>query len=393
MPKANYCCNPLHKKHHKCISKNIAKAKVTWNARFANFVGKFICKSCQTQMNRMPEDNFSLPNTSTSDDIPSVAAVEKSNESESEIESENDYEYNVKRDPDYENSEIYNEKLKNFNKCLVEHGQPPIKKLRTENCRFEDKSAKNCTLNENLIKDLKKAITNEKSRKGKIHLLTTVPLQWSVRQMARELNVSRRMASKAKKLHADDGYGSSAQLKKGRPLQKSVIEKIKQFYLSEDISRTLPGKADYKSVSENGKREQKQKRLLLYNLNELHIRFSEQFPDMKISLSTFVKHRPHECILAGQSGTHNVCVCKTHENMRLKFAAIKQELQKKGVKFEMKLRDTFEDMLCSTNDPECFLLNCKNCPGPVVVSNKLRILLKSNGVSNLQFRQWTSTDR
>ncbi|XP_050340402.1 uncharacterized protein LOC126766718 [Bactrocera neohumeralis] len=155
----------------------------------------------------------------------------------------------------------------------------------------------------------------------------------------------------------------------------------------------MPGRKDYISVVKNGQRCQEQKRLLLHNLRDLHTKFKDAFSDVKVSLSTFTRLRPRQCILAGQSGTHNVCVCKIHENMRLKFAALKQELKQKGIIFELNYRDTFKDMMCDAANPDCHLANCENCPGPSMIANKLKILLEQNGVSQIQFQQWTSTDR
>ena len=43
---------------------------------------------------------------------------------------------------------------------------------------------------------------------------------------------------------------------------------------------------------------------------------------MKIGLSKFAELRPKECVLAGASGTHNVCVCTIHQNVKLMLSAI-----------------------------------------------------------------------
>lgn len=92
----------------------------------------------------------------------------------------------------------------------------------------------------------------------------------------------------------------------------------------------MPGMKDYVSVIENGKKIQKQKRLLLYNIQEIHKKFTDAYPDEKIGLSKFQKLRPRECISAGKSGTHNVCVCKIHQNLKLQLTGFKNELKKRG---------------------------------------------------------------
>ena len=59
------------------------------------------------------------------------------------------------------------------------------------------------------------------------------------------------------------------------------------------------------------------KKDVLYNLRELYLKFKEQNPEIKIGFSKFAELRPEYCILAGASGTHTVCVCVYHENVKL----------------------------------------------------------------------------
>ena len=87
------------------------------------------------------------------------------------------------------------------------------------------------------------------------------------------------------------------------------LDCIEAFCLYDDVSRVMVGMKDYVSVIENGKKIQKQKRLLWYNVYVIHKKFTEAyFDEKKAGLSKFQKLRPRECISAGKSGTHNVCV-------------------------------------------------------------------------------------
>ena len=65
----------------------------------------------------------------------------------------------------------------------------------------------------------------------------------------------------------------------------------------------------------DGKKEAEQKRLLLMNLRELHLLLKEE--KISVSFSEFCKLRPKNCIIAGASGTHLVCVCTVHQNVKL----------------------------------------------------------------------------
>ena len=60
-----------------------------------------------------------------------------------------------------------------------------------------------------------------------------------------------------------------------------------------------------------------QKRLVPCNLRELYQVFKDHYPNEVIGLSKFADLRPKHCVLAGASGSHSVCVCTIHQNMKL----------------------------------------------------------------------------
>ena len=76
----------------------------------------------------------------------------------------------------------------------------------------------------------------------------------------------------------------------------------------------MPGKRDCVSL---GKKEYRQKRLFLCNLNELHAAYKEKQPAHKIGLSKFCSLRPKWCVTVSSSGKHSVCVCTIHQNTKL----------------------------------------------------------------------------
>ena len=43
----------------------------------------------------------------------------------------------------------------------------------------------------------------------------------------------------------------------------------------------------------------------------------QQHPGSKVGLSKIAKLGPKECVLAGATGTHSVCVCTIHKNVKL----------------------------------------------------------------------------
>lgn len=67
----------------------------------------------------------------------------------------------------------------------------------------------------------------------------------------------------------------------------------------------------------DGTKVHKQKKLILSNLKDLYALFKKEYPSVKIGFTKFSMLRPSHCVLAGSSGTHTVCVCIYHQNVKL----------------------------------------------------------------------------
>lgn len=66
-----------------------------------------------------------------------------------------------------------------------------------------------------------------------------------------------------------------------------------------------------------GNRIELRKRLLLGPLRELYAIFKEKHPSLKVGFSKFATLRPSECVFVRSAGTHTVCVCTYHQNVKL----------------------------------------------------------------------------
>lgn len=104
----------------------------------------------------------------------------------------------------------------------------------------------------------------------------------------------------------------------GKKILDSTKIKVSEFYEDERNCATMPGKKDFVSIRDNdGQRRHVQKKLILSNLKEMYTAFRSEYSDIKIGFSLFATLRPRHCILAGASGTHTVCVCSVHQNVKL----------------------------------------------------------------------------
>jgi hypothetical protein len=106
----------------------------------------------------------------------------------------------------------------------------------------------------------------------------------------------------------------------------------------------------------DGERKHLQKQLVLCNLKEAYSSFKEKFPGAKIGFSKFAELRPKQCVLAGSSGTHSVCVCTTHQNMKLMFTASKIDQLTAGSDLPLKtVQDCVTQLQCNPPTVSCCL--------------------------------------
>ena len=237
-----------------------------------------------------------------------------------------------------------------------------------------------------MIKQLKDKFEVTTDRATQMQILTVLPQSWSAQKIQDEFSVTNYMARKSKELVKEKGVLSIPNPKPGPSLSPETTDLIIRFYESDEISCVLPGKKDYVSVKKEGKRVHVQKRLVLCDLKEAYIEFKNQFPAHKVGFSKFAELRPKHCVLAGASGTHTVCVCTIHQNVKLMLLAAK-------VPQVPTYHDCLSKMLCDSPLPACYLGKCAKCPGIEDFKEYLTTTLDENLVDNVTYKQWVSVDR
>ena len=79
----------------------------------------------------------------------------------------------------------------------------------------------------------------------------------------------------------------------------------------------------------------------------------------KIIISKFIKIKPRHCVLAGSSGTHNVCVYVQHENFKLMLNEINI---KQRILYDVEnYYDYLDSIVCPDSSSSCHLVECENC--------------------------------
>ncbi|XP_057332044.1 uncharacterized protein LOC130671921 [Microplitis mediator] len=247
-----------------------------------------------------------------------------------------------------------------------------------------------------LIERLKVKFDDKNTSKSeKIQILTLFPSEWSERKICETMNCSRHMVQVAKNLSKTVGVLAIPESKLGRALSEGSQLKIQNFYNSDDVSVNMPGKKDYVSIkNEDGSRSQVQKRLILSNLKELYQCYRDEYPEEKVGFSKFASFRPKHCVLAGTSGTHTICVCISHQNIKLMMlGANLKKLTQEMVKPLTEYNDCLNFIMCQSPSAECYFGTCRDCPSIEVLNDVLTKIFDGNEIESINYKFWISTPR
>ena len=194
-----------------------------WNPTFKVFIGKYVCVSCKREMYRDIKNN---PGKTFKDEEPSTSANSNSSTDSCEIDdfSCHDKDFTCAKFEQAVKRVKMIDLLKNVS-------EPRLAKLRRSDFSESEK------------KLFLEAVDHVKRKSDRV-LECVANNPW--------LDI----VKKAIKLRRDKGFSSSCDSKPGRPMHPDIINEVQEFYLSDDISRVIPGAKDYKYVVIDGKRQQ-----------------------------------------------------------------------------------------------------------------------------------------
>ena len=373
----NVCCNPFERQDHSSRKKNLRPVS-KWMCEKAPSISlrEKICDDCRKKLSKVPATTVS----------------------DSEVESDTDVYTEV------------SDSLAPLNLCLGALGETPICKPKLHQTKYKkDKmekitaAMKRTVLGDvqpgdagegEMIMQLKEKFQSTTSRSEKVQILTILPKSWTIRMVQSVFGVSDYMARMAKDLVRDKGILATPNPKSGHPLPLHTTDLILSFYNSDDVSRMMPGKKDFVSVKEGEERVHVQKRLVLGDLKEIYQLFKDKFPMEKIGFSKFAALQPKHCVLAGASGTHSVCVCTIHQNVKLMMLGAR--LPDVTAHCDIPLttyHHCLARIVCNPPLPACYLGSCKTCPGIDILRDHLMAVMDERMIDNVMFKQWVSVDR
>ena len=348
------CCNPFNIGDHGAKRKNLRSVS-QWmcekNPKIA--MGSKICDNCRKKLlisipDPYSESGFDKSPTPSPPGSPPGAEVHKFEELES---------------------------MKLINQCLEVIGETPISKRKQQSKKYLGQKldqlittmekamiGEASTTTEDgseIIEQLKEKFHSTSERSIKVQVLTVLPKRWSVRKIQTEFDTSNFMARRAKQLVKEKGVLSSPNPKPGHCIaKKKTTELVVGFYESDNSSRMMPGKKDFVSVKQAHGRIQIQKRLVLCNLKELYQQFKAEYPFEGIGFSKFADLRPKHCVLAGARGTHSVCVCTIHQNVKLMLLGAKlDELPTTDDTPLNSYHHCLARLICNPPLPECYSMD------------------------------------
>lgn len=405
------CCDPFKKvnhakkiymKHNKLrnVSKDLASTARSLNIRLQPNTMK-ICASCRKKIQKMAknQDKQARHQPDCNENEPQAMDV--------------DYNEDVAPLVATSSSEIILDKpefIDKLNKLLPLIGAKKIKSRSLNSKQYCRKMLNNITEklastlfeipvkndkdvgavndDQEIIKQLKSKFAETVIKEEKIKILSILPRSWSARKMSKQFSTSVRLCLTAKTLVEEYGIMSGPKKRIGtNVLDPTTTSLVQDFYMSDDISRVCAGKRDYVSVDENNQKVLKQRRLVLMNLKEAYALFKQKYAAHKIGFTKFSMLRPPQCILAlNHHGTHAVCVCAHHQNVKLIFEPMKKILRLDSY------RQLFMTMMCEVPSDNCSMGLCDQCPGMMEMEKYLADILEDSEIEHVSYKQWINRD-
>lgn len=157
----------------------------------------------------------------------------------------------------------------------------------------------------------------------------------------------------------------------------------------------MPGKNDFVKIMIDGKKEEYQKRLMILNLKEAYVLFKESHTDLKIGLTKFSLLRPKFCVFAGDTGTHHLCVCIIHQNVKLMIECAK--LSKRTHTTLQNYSDCISKIVCQDGTYECYSRNCEECKIEQLSDSVLYAIInrafeEDELLEEIEYSQWITSN-
>jgi len=182
--------------------------------------------------------------------------------------------------------------------------------------RLQEASCDKC---DELVSGLQSKFERLTTKCDKYRLLTVASKQLNIAQLIERFKCSTYMARTAKHLCSIFGPFSEPERSTSGHyhIPASIKALIREFYLSAECSRILPGQRDTILVkTPSGDKLRVEKRQMLMSLSDFFAEFKNHHPEAKVSMSSVAMMKPKECYWPGRTGFKRTCLCEIHQKFR-----------------------------------------------------------------------------
>ncbi len=188
------------------------------------------------------------------------------------------------------------------------------------------------------------------------------------------LGFSKKRCKNEKNMRVNYNY----QRKRNCRVADGIINRVKDFYSRDDVSRITTGKRQTLTQKKN----KKQKRFLSDTIKNLPRKFMAE-EQSSISYSLFCMLRPFWVVHPTLSD-RDTCMCKMHENLGF----LVQKLHHLKVISTVNLEDLMKEITCDTENRKCMYGECSECKD---LSCPVSTLYSAE--SNVSYIQWVVVDK
>jgi len=111
------------------------------------------------------------------------------------------------------------------------------------------------------------------------------------------------------------------------------------------------------------------------------------YPTYRIGFSNFCQLQRKRCVTVSSNGSHSVCVCSYHQNVKLMCSALP---------IRHDYTSLMELCICSSKSRNCIFHLCQDCPDKESLLDLLESIFLENCYDmedNTAYNKWISTDR
>ena len=168
-------------------------------------------------------------------------------------------------------------------------------------------------------------------------------------------------------------------LKKRRNIIKTKKTKnVQNFFLRDSVSRATSGKKE--TITKHKKKMQK--RYLSDTLENLHLQYNAEFPQMSVSYTEFTMLRPF-WVLFEKVENRETCACLRCDNLKLLITSMKNN----GLVNIINPHYYVRQLVCANFTENCMLRHCKDCQ-----NNQVNLPLKYKNTAT-NYDEWQSDSK